>query len=207
MGVISRLILVAVSVAIFSATYLGVQHINPFGMVARTLPLPGEDLIPFIPSFFPVYLSAYLLFPIVFLSAPTSRDVWLMIRVFLVACVIHYLFFILMPVQYDLRPEEVEGVDLMSRMITVFYALDKPLNCFPSMHVSFVFLCYYFAREHLPMQARAIGWLAFAIAVSTLLVKQHYVLDAAAGIVVAWILNAVMILPFYRKQAFERLTH
>ena len=66
-------------------------------------------------------------------------------------------------------------------VVWVIYSLDLPLNCFPSMHVSLVFLGLFVIKMYRPDLLRYYLVWAIAIALSTLLVKQHYIVDVLAG--------------------------
>ncbi|MFZ5563041.1 MAG: phosphatase PAP2 family protein, partial [Thermodesulfobacteriota bacterium] len=68
-----------------------------------------------------------------------------------------------------------------------YFWLDKPYNLFPSMHLAASF----FSAFYLLKKGPVLGWIAMAMAVivgvSVVLLKQHYILDVAAGFLVAWI--------------------
>lgn len=62
---------------------------------------------------------------------------------------------------------------------------DKPNNVFPSNHVAYSLVITLFLVTALPAFA-VIFWIIFAlIALSTILIKQHYLIDLPAGAVVA----------------------
>jgi membrane-associated phospholipid phosphatase len=70
--------------------------------------------------------------------------------------------------------------------VDFYYWLDLPYNCFPSLHVSNVFLVSFFMQRF----KKGMGWILFPlstlVAVSVVLVKQHYIADVVAGIFVGW---------------------
>ena len=65
--------------------------------------------------------------------------------------------------------------------LQLFYDLDQPYGCFPSLHVAYSFVaalaCY---RMHRRVGRRRGAWAAI-IGVSTVYTKQHFVVDAIAG--------------------------
>src|SRR5262249_6337477 len=71
-------------------------------------------------------------------------------------------------------------------LVDFYYWLDLPYNCFPSLHVSNVFLVSFFLRKF----KKGMGWilfpLSFLVAFSVVCVKQHYVADVLAGMFVGW---------------------
>lgn len=74
----------------------------------------------------------------------------------------------------------------LSRSFHSLHAMDRPSNTFPSIHVSHAFLLALMLSHHLPKtQGDAyISW-AGAISLSTLLTKQHYLVDITGGLLVA----------------------
>lgn len=82
------------------------------------------------------------------------------------------------------RPELV-GTDWLSRFVQFVYTNDAPYNCFPSIHClsSYLLLRAAAKSRSIPRKAKLlIGIIAWLVIISTLFVKQHVVLDAAAGI-------------------------
>src|SRR5688572_14904491 len=75
------------------------------------------------------------------------------------------------------RPAEVDGDGFFAWLLRVIYSSDVRYNCLPSLHVAQCFLaalvCH---RVHRGVGLVAGAW-AFAVGVSTLYTKQHYVLD------------------------------
>ena len=84
------------------------------------------------------------------------------------------------------RPE-VPGSDPFSWLVRFIYQVDTPDNLLPSIHCLENWLCFRGAlRCRKVGRGYQIGMLIFAILVfaSTLLVKQHLVLDVVTGIAV-----------------------
>lgn len=75
------------------------------------------------------------------------------------------------------------------------YMYDPPLNCFPSLHAAVsTIIAFAFWQEK-----RSYGWvswpIAIAVMVSTLLVRQHVILDEIAGALLALIVGYI----FYKR--------
>ena len=96
------------------------------------------------------------------------------------------IFFILLPTT-NIRPE-VTGNSFPELLIQFVYWIDAPTNLFPSIHCLVSWLCFAGIRGkgYVPKWYQAFSAL-FAIAVfaSTLFTKQHFIVDVAAGIVIA----------------------
>ena len=83
------------------------------------------------------------------------------------------------------------------------YGADPPYNCFPSLHVAHSFVsaltCW---RVHRGVGIGT-GICASLVALSTLLTKQHYVLDVIAGVLLASIAYAVFLRGYPRDAVPE----
>ena len=105
----------------------------------------------------------------------------------LTACM---LTFVLLPSGQELRPAEVPGSDLTARLLRAIYAADTNTNVFPSMHVvgTLAAVIGIFDSRSAP---RGVQWGVAALGVlinaSTVLIKQHSVLDILGGVVLYWL--------------------
>lgn len=85
--------------------------------------------------------------------------------------------------------------------VSVLYSLDPPYNLFPSLHVSIAVLAAFSAWK----AARLYGAVAFLflvfVIVSVCTVKQHVVLDAVGGIVLAASAGALILRPYHTHEA------
>jgi len=168
----------AIGVSLF---YDALNH-GPSVLFLRT---PLDDLIPVVGPFVVPYVS---LRPFIYLSAA----LFLLFRVriyrsaavsMIVVLLVSYAFYALLQTYID-RPA-IAGDDLFSRMIRDVYASDQPYNDFPSLHAS---LSTIFAIHWLRVDRRLgvpIAVWAALIVVSTVFVKQHYVPDVVAGVLLA----------------------
>ena len=110
---------------------------------------------------------------------------------------IHGLFFSFFPVVYP-RNYDINSLSWISQMAL---SCDQPQNCFPSLHVSFVVLTLLMTPIlglSKKIKSLFIIWGVIIIS-STILVKQHYIIDVLAGIVLTMIYFA-----FYK--ASQKLT-
>lgn len=175
------------------SVYKGVQFITPVLHSRFFTPVfPGEEYIPFVPGMVLVYLSVYVLPLIMLMLVPSRFHVRRFVRIFCVAAAVHALFFVILPIQYVLRPDlDAQVATPLLDLVRAIYTVDAPYNNFPSMHVSFAFLSYFCMRFSRPKISPVFLLAAALIAVSTLLVKQHYIIDVAGAIVLAYGLNHI----------------
>lgn len=166
-------------------TSLGYDYLNhgPYRLFLRT---PLDQALPVVPVFAIPYVSLepfiyaslviFLLFRVrIFESAVLS-----MIATFLVS----YLFFAFLQTYVD-RPV-LTGDDLFTNLIRGVYASDQPFNDFPSLHVSTsTIIAIHWWRFGRRWTLPIIAWAAL-IALSTVMVKQHYAPDVAGGLVLAF---------------------
>ena len=175
-------------VAIVTSLFYDSLNHGPYRLFLRT---PIDDLIPVVGPFAVPYVSLrpfiyvsallFLLFRTrIYRSAALSMTVTLLIS---------YGFYALLQ-SYIERPV-LTGDDLFSRMIRDVYAGDQPYNDFPSLHASLstIFAIHWWRVD------RRIGmpvamW-AVLIVVSTVFVKQHYVADMVAGVLLAFVVSRV----------------
>jgi len=101
------------------------------------------------------------------------------------------------------RPE-VTGNDIFSRLVRFVYSRDNPYNCFPSIHVLDTVLATLFMWKS--SRSGILKGIALPscilICVSTLFVKQHYILDGIAATILAMSLYMV----FTNEYLFRRVT-
>ncbi len=75
---------------------------------------------------------------------------------------------------------------LLNQAWKSLHAIDRPGNTFPSLHASHTFLLALMFDRHVPDERTDVHLLwANGIAISTLLTKQHYIVDITGGILAA----------------------
>lgn len=175
-------ILLAIAVFFTSKVYDLLNH-GPSVMSLRTplddaLPVVGIFVIPYV-SLEPVIYFSLIVFLVfrtkIFQSACAAM---------IIAWAVSYVFYFFLQTVV-VRPL-LAGGDLFSRMIRDVYAGDNPYNDFPSLHTSLstIIAIHWWRTDRRPGMAVAV-WTALIVA-STVLVKQHYVADAASGLLLAW---------------------
>ena len=171
------------AVAIVTSLFYDALNHGPYVLFLRT---PLDDLIPVVGPFAVPYVSlrpfvygSALLF--LLFRARIYRSAALSMTITLVVSYAFYAF----AQSYIERPV-LTGTDVFSQMIREVYAGDQPYNDFPSLHASLstIFAIHWWRvdrRIGLPVAI----WVAL-IVVSTVLVKQHYVADMVAGVLLAF---------------------
>ena len=151
-----------------------------------------DDMIPFVRLFVLVYVLWYplMLGTTLFLLLKDRRAFVRYARSVVLGLTACMLTFVLLPSGQELRPAEVPGSDLTARLLRAIYAADTNTNVFPSMHVvgTLAAVIGIFDSRSAP---RGVQWGVAALGVlinaSTVLIKQHSVLDILGGVVLYWL--------------------
>lgn len=182
-----RLFYLKASLVVYTAWILVFECV---GRYAATLPTRDVTLgldraIPFVAAFIWPYELCYI-FP--FLPLLALKD-WhrfnRAILAFLLANVTAYAVYVLYPIAFP-RPEL--GTSLSDMVLALEYKVDfyPGANKLPSLHVAFAWIVFLACRKQRLGRAgdAAVFLTALLISAATLFVKQHIILDVAAG--VAW---------------------
>lgn len=107
---------------------------------------------------------------------------------FLISAVIGLVCFVLFPVHMTLRPEleAITGGGFLNWGVQLCYAIDKPSGCFPSLHVTYATIAALECARSNPRLGSIMWLIAILIDLSTMLVKQHFLMDVLAGTILAF---------------------
>ena len=168
---------------------------------------PLDDKIPFVPGFVVFYFVWYLYIalPLIWFVFADKNDFYRMAFFLMSGMFICHVIFLAIPNAVDFRPpySAVEGPGIFNWLLRIVYGADGPRNVFPSLH------CFNSAAIHITMCHSKTGrrhkWLrpvsallVVGICLSTVFIKQHSVLDVAAGLGIA----VPLIFVFYNKRWF-----
>ena len=151
-----------------------------------------DEKIPFIPPFIWVYhtLIPVTIFTAIFLFQ--RRDIFLgLIFSFVFSGIVMCLFYIFFPSFYP-RELFVDISTISGWLIEITRSIDGPHNTFPSGHVTFAWLLMFFVnlsqytRKHTWVKVAYFCW-AILVSISTLTLKQHFIVDVIAGMVLAYV--------------------
>lgn len=150
-----------------------------------------DDLIPFRPRWVWAYCFLYYPFLVsVILTTNDLRHFSFVITSFILLLVSQVFLAFLMPVKTpeswrDYDPDNSRSEKFLSNL----QIIDQGGNCFPSMHVSAVFLTLFHIlaniSDWLTLWTGVMYAAVVLISVSTVFTKQHYVLDIPGGIALA----------------------
>ena len=172
----------AVNFVAFSLTQILMDNVTRYSVT-----LPIDDKIPLIPWFVIIYMGAFAQWIISWILI--SRESKEAVRYFAIADIISKLLCLAIFVFYPTTMERpsVEVTNLFTWLLkNVIYAVDKPYNLFPSIHI---------IESHLALRAAFLlkkppkyyKWIQIPanilITLSILFVKQHVLLDIPGGFV------------------------
>ncbi|HEY4469293.1 MAG TPA: phosphatase PAP2 family protein [Klebsiella sp.] len=150
--------------------------------------LPAELSIPFIPVFIWVYLSMYLiiLVPLFFLNLREQKRLAIEL---MVVTIVGAMFFLLFPARLGFV-RQLPDDPLYHALFSQLLSLDRPHNLVPSLHVAWS--CTVVSA----ISRRSRGWIVVvlyfwftAIALSTLFVHQHHLLDVVTGLLLSLVVS------------------
>lgn len=184
----SPFVTLALAYAIFSLLYLGAAALSP-GTPVTLAPSPVDESIPRLPWTVWIYLSQFPFLGFVYWQSFGTVAWARNLRGMLVATVASVSLFVLWPTR--IARDAIDADAATTLAFSVLYGTDPATNCVPSLHVSLALLgALGFSPERPRLAGACLGW-ATLITASTLTTKQHYAVDAVAGIVVgagaAWL--------------------
>ncbi len=177
-----RAALAVIAYAIGGLGYLLVNRLVGDGPFHR-LDLPLDGRIPFVPPFVLGYILVYFTPALSVFFLRNRAEMYRTFLAFGLNSLICFPIFLLYPVEYP-RVQPIPDT-VMGHLLAFVHVLDRPVNCFPSHHVSTAFTTFFAVRRQDARWGALFGAIACLIAVSTLFVKQHYLVDVPAGIAVA----------------------
>ena len=164
----------------------------------------GDDLIPFIPEMAIFYV--YLFFPMVFLTLIYFTFIdeekvyalgWSIVIINLLATIIYLIF----PVstywwRQELLANRIEG-NFFANTMYFIYENETSFNCVPSMHAGMSTICFFTWYQYYKIKpaikTKIIAIISFitacGVVVSTLFVKQHYIIDEVVGVFLAYFIS------------------
>ena len=150
-----------------------------------------DTSIPFVPSFIWIYHSLIPGIAVSMILLLKRKNVFLTTFFSLIlATTILGLFHILLPSFYP--RDGISVSDISTWLVALTRSIDGAHNTFPSAHVSFSWILVFathdsvFAKRCKWAKTAYIIW-ASLISISTLTLKQHYIIDVASGFVLAYI--------------------
>lgn len=146
-----------------------------------------DSMVPFVPAFISIYLLAFLLWIIgyIVIARENEEICYHYTSAEMIAKIICFIIFLILPTTM-VRPE-ITGNGIWSLICKFVYLIDEPVTLFPSIHCLESWMCF---RGSLPLRkvGKTYKIIMFISAVlvflSTILVKQHVIVDIFGGILV-----------------------
>ena len=176
-----------ITIILHFTAYLGTQLFNRT-MPHQDLSLAIDAAIPVKPEWILVYVITFIIW-ICGLAVAMRQDKETCYSLFgqvLIADVLCIITFLVFPTIMP-RPE-IAVTDYPSRFLALTYAIDQPTNLFPSMHCLLAWMCFRCCFQCKNLSKIYIAWtgiMSVLVCISTLLVKQHVVLDVVSAIIYA----------------------
>ena len=161
-----------------------------------------DDYIPFYKPAILIYSSWFLMLVIPFvylLKRKSYDDLYNIIIPMFAAMFISLIIYVIYPTALDIRVTDITGNDICSWIIRKIQGIDAPNNVCPSIHVSTAVIIGYQIRKMLKNNGKSgilFSLWSVGICVSTMLVKQHSIIDVVCGIILAY----AILFAFNKKQ-------
>lgn len=158
--------------------YFPIGHIFKISFIDENIP------------FFAPFIIPYFLFPIImllpFVLVFKNKKIFIALSLtFLFASALCNIIYILFQTTI-LRPEILSST-IFNKITLFIYSIDKPLNLFPSGHVTFTVLSNLCLLKINKKIAYIIFPITILIILSTLFIKQHYIPDVFGGLILAFL--------------------
>jgi membrane-associated phospholipid phosphatase len=152
-----------------------------------------DHAVPLMPWTSIIYLFIYPFLFIMCYEFEDDNNLNKTLYAYLILIVTSCIIFVIYPVAYprEFYPLSYEN-SITVNLLRGVRMVDKPVNCFPSLHVSSVFLFTFAFWHESKMKFTVFFKMSTLIALSTLTTKQHYVADVVAGFVLAFIIYKVV---------------
>jgi hypothetical protein len=177
----------AISIPLATIIHASLNRERPVVHVVKTF---VDNMIPFNKYFAVPYLFmfAYITISLLFFAVKDGKSYFSLLASDVTGMFICFILFY--SFQTEVERPVVYGNDFFSGLVKYIYNTDNPYNCFPSIHVLSSYLPFLFAFKYnkstIMKVFTTIGFVL--ISVSTFFIKQHYVLDAVAAILLGTIL-------------------
>ena len=190
----------------FMALYF-LLYLSAFNFLETQISMPRvllvhcrlDDLIPFCKYAILPYFAwfAWIPFTLFYLLWKAPReDFWRLCLPLFGGMTIALACYVILPTGLNLRPCYVPGTDIFARAVRFLYSTDTPINVCPSIHVFnsvTLMLAYYrsaiFDAPRRRWMRPAAMVLCVSISLSTILLKQHSVIDVVFGLLLALALD------------------
>lgn len=180
-----RLLALLFCFALNSMVYWGGQALAQ-GRPLTDMTTALDQSIPLAPGWSVIYVAAFPMWVLCYVVMARGWDWYRIMTAEVLAKLLCGVCFLVLPTT-NVRPE-LAGDGFGVWLLALIYRLDQPLNLFPSIHCMESWLCFagLRGRRNIPQWRKAM-LLAMAVLVccSTVLTRQHVLVDVVAGILLA----------------------
>ena len=173
-----------VGLGYFSANFINIFLSQRYGRYVH-LETNMDEYIPFVPTFIFIYILYYF-YPILFPMVVRKRTtLYVSALSFIILQIFSVTSFIMIPSKM-IRPFVEAGGEPELLLVNFIYTIDSGFNLLPSLHVAHttVITLLFFHTRH--RWRYAVACITFLICCSTVLVKQHYIIDVPFGFLFAF---------------------
>ena len=173
--------------------FIIIPIININYILASVLAKKGSDLtitldnvIPFNSIFIIpyVYWYLYIVIGFIFILVNSRKDYIRVFISFFIGMSVCYIVYYLYPTEIS-RPTIINS-NILNYLVNIIYSLDRPVNCFPSLHVlTTYFIMRYTKYKNSKKKFYYTEIVGVLIIISTLFIKQHFIADVISAIVLA----------------------
>ena len=148
---------------------IGLDNIIPFNSIF---------IIPY------VYWYLYIVIGFIFILVNSRKDYIRVFISFFIGMSVCYIVYYLYPTEIS-RPTIINS-NILNYLVNIIYSLDRPVNCFPSLHVlTTYFIMRYTKYKNSKKKFYYTEIVGVLIIISTLFIKQHFIADVISAIVLA----------------------
>ena len=177
----------------FTGIYLLLQR-YPLFPITPMKTTAVDRMIPFVPDTVYLYESLWLIMPISLWLIQSKEDLGRYGKCFFMISTISFCVFFFFPTSSP-RPTSLLGSNFA---YDTLIRLDNERNAFPSLHAALAIFSGSSCVAMLCQTTKWSGWIrwfiwgwAFGIIASTLLTKQHVLIDAIAGALLGYVCHAI----------------
>lgn len=144
--------------------------------------------LPFVPQFLIIYFGCYLFWAVNYsmIARQDRQSVYQFFTADFISRCVCLVIYLVFPTT-NTRPV-IEGYGFWEQATRLLYGIDAPDNLFPSIHCLISWFCYIGirGRKEVPLWYRGASmFFALLVFVSTLLTKQHVMIDVISGVLLA----------------------
>lgn len=167
-----------------SCVYYGARIINA-GRIHHDITTAFEEALPVVPEWTIIYFGCYIFWIVnyVWISRISRKHCYQFLFADLMGKLVCLIVFVLYPTT-NVRPD-VLGSGVFDALLRLLYQIDAADNLLPSIHCLVSWYCFagIRGRKEIPRGYQIFSFmLVILICISTLLTKQHVLIDVIAGI-------------------------